>query len=399
MKSTAAGALRVRLALGAAYLTNFGALAASSPFLAVHLGAVGFSPAATAQVLALLSLARVFAVPAWTLLADRAGDMGGVLRIATAGSLVAFAALLLDPGPALVVGALALFGIFRAPFGALLDALLLREATASFGSVRAWGTAGYALGALATGELVALYGSRALLYVTIALLAAALGAAGLLRRKSDAHAGQTSDGSSHRGDPRELLSLAASLVRRPRVVLLFAVAALQEMGLGPYDALFPAYLTRLASARSAGFAVTLGAGAEFLFLLGGASLARRFGPERLLVVACAASAVRWAAIAVVTNPVALVAIQVLHAPSFGAFYMASVLIMDRETPPSLRASGQGIFGSFSFGIAAALGLSLAGIIERRGGMPAVFLFASGSSVLAAVGASVLRARPAAQAPG
>ena len=43
-----------------------------SPFLALHLGAVGFSPPAAAQLLALLLLVRVVAIPAWTLLADRA---------------------------------------------------------------------------------------------------------------------------------------------------------------------------------------------------------------------------------------------------------------------------------------------------------------------------------------
>ena len=48
-----------------------------------------------------------------------------------------------------------------------------------------------------------------------------------------------------------------------------------------------------------------------------------------------------------------------------------VILMDRETPPSLRASGQGLFGSFTFGVAAAIGVSIAGLIERRGGMPSV----------------------------
>ncbi len=181
----------------------------------------------------------------------------------------------------------------------------------------------------------------------------------------------------------------AGLLRRPRVLLLFAVALLQQVGLAPYDALFPAYLTKLAGASLAGAAVALGASAEFLFLLGGASLARRLGPERLLVVACGVSASRWAAIALVTNAAALVAIQVLHAFGFGAFYLASVVLMNAETPPAIRASGQGLFGSFSFGIAAALGLSIAGLIERRAGMPVVFACAAGASLLATACAALL----------
>ena len=119
---------------------------------------------------------------------------------------------------------------------------------------------------------------------------------------------------------------------------------------------------------------------------------RRLGPERLLIVACASSdrALGRGRGRDEHRP-ALVAIQALHALSFGAFYVASVILMDRETPLALRASGQGIFGSFSFGIAAAAGLSVAGLIERHGGISAVFSFAAGASLLGTLGAALLRA--------
>jgi PPP family 3-phenylpropionic acid transporter len=247
-----------------------------------------------------------------------------------------------------------------------------QDAGRAFGAVRAWGTAGYALAAVLTGALVARDGSRAVLAVTTALLGAALASAWTL-------GGRSAPLERQNGDAFRRL---ASLVRRPRVVILLAVALLEELGLAPYDALFPAYLARLAGATAAGVAVAVGAGAEFLFLLAGVSIARRLGPERLLVLACAVSTVRWTAIALLTSAAALVAVQVAHAASFGAFYMAAVILVDRETPPSLRASGQGLFGSFSFGVAAAMGLSLAGLVERCAGMSAVFGVAAGGSLAA-----------------
>jgi PPP family 3-phenylpropionic acid transporter len=386
---------RLRLALSAAYATNFGALAASGPFLAVHLATVGFSAPETAQLLAVLLLVRVVTIPAWTLLADRTNAMGGVLRIASAGALVTFAALLLAPGPALVVTCLLGFAAFRAPFGALLDALVLRDvrdAGGTFGAVRAWGTAGYALGAMLTGALVAREGSRAVIYVTTVLLAASIAAAWLIHARNATPNATPSNIPHADSELRSLGHRVITLLRRPRVLLLFAVASLQQMGLAPYDALFPAYLTKLAGATLAGTAVALGASVEFVFLIAGGRLVRRLGPERLLVLACAISTVRWGLVAFVTNAPLLVAIQALHAFGFGAFYLSSVLLMDQETPPSLRASGQGIFGSFAFGIAAAFGLSIAGLIERRAGMQTVFAFAAGASFLATLCASLLRAR-------
>jgi PPP family 3-phenylpropionic acid transporter len=380
----AAGTPGSNVALGAAYLTNFGALAASSPFLALLLGDVGFSPAVAAQILAASLLVRVVTVPPWTLFADRMHAAGAVLRLATAGALVVFAALLWSPPRALVALAVLAFAVFRAPFGPLLDALMLHGARATgrtFGAVRAWGTAGYALGAVVTGALVARLGTRAVLYAGVAFLAAALLAAFGVGR-----------GAAPVGAPGGAVRALAALVRRPRMMLLLGVALLHQVGLAPYDALFPAYLTKVAGATLAGAAVAVGAGSEFLFLLAGATLARRFGPERLLAVACAASVVRWAGIALTTSPVALLLLQSLHALSFGAFYMSAVILVDAESPPGLRASAQGVFASLCFGVAAAAGLSLAGLVERRAGVPAVFGVAAAASGVATGVALLLRRR-------
>jgi PPP family 3-phenylpropionic acid transporter len=290
--------------------------------------------------------------------------------------------LVASPPSAVVILVLLSFAAFRAPFGPLLDALMLRDARASgraFGAVRALGTAGYALGALLTGALVARLGARAVLLVSVGFLAAALASAGAVGR-ADASPGAS----------RGSVAMLLAFVRRPRLALLLSIALLQELGLAPYDALFPAYLTKVAGAGTAGAAVAVGAGAELLFLLAGASFARRLGPERLLTAACAASVVRWSAIALVTSPMALVLLQALHALGFGAFYMSSVILVDAESPPGLRASAQGVFASLCFGVAAAAGLALAGVIQRHAGMQAVFGLAAGASLLATLLSSILR---------
>jgi PPP family 3-phenylpropionic acid transporter len=387
---------RARVVLGLAYVTNFGALAASSPFLALHLGAIGFSPQATARLLGALLLLPLVATPGFTLLADRARAIGGVLRLTILAGLAAFTLLFVEQRHLVVAVALAFFAAFRAPFAALLDALTLREVPASFGAVRSWGTAGYALSALMTGASVAYFGSRAILYFTTGLLVCSFAAAWAIPKEPPP---PPRNDAARAGESRHFVALVGVLLRRPRVLLLFGVALLQEMGLAPYDALFAAYLTKVGGAMAAGIAVPLGAGAEFVFLLTGGPLVRRLGPERLLLLSCVASSVRWGLIAVVTNPVALVVIQVFHSLSFGAFYMAAVMLMDRETPPALRASGQGIFGSFSFGVCAALAMWIAGLVEPRAGMQGVFALASITSLVAALGASFLRPPNPAEAGG
>jgi PPP family 3-phenylpropionic acid transporter len=177
--------------------------------------------------------------------------------------------------------------------------------------------------------------------------------------------------------------------RRPRFILLLVVAAFHEIGLAPYDTLFAAHLTRLAGATVAGVSVALGTTSELAFMTLGAGLVARYGPARLLVVATGTSIVRWTIIALVTNPIVLVAAQSLHAFGFGAFYLSAVALVDEETPPSLRASGQGIFGAACFGVAGALALSLAGFVLERAGMQAVFGAGAIGSVIATACALVL----------
>src|SRR5439155_23944983 len=141
--------------------------------LAVYLAYRGCDAEATAQILALLLLVRLVATPAWTLLADRLQSGGLVLRIVGIGAAATFALALTFESRVELALVLIAFAAFRAPFGALIDALVLRWVARegrSFGALRAWGTAGYSLAAFATGALVARYGAVAIPWATTAAL-------------------------------------------------------------------------------------------------------------------------------------------------------------------------------------------------------------------------------------
>jgi PPP family 3-phenylpropionic acid transporter len=362
-------------ALGASYFANFGALAIYGPFLALYLQKRGFHAQTAAQLLAAMSLVRVVAAPGWTLLADKLQSTGLVLRIVSAGAALSFALLFAQASPLAVGLILLAFAVFRAPFGALIDTLTLRWSARTgrgFGEVRAWGTAGYTLGAFGAGAVVTRFGTGAITAATTvflvltAVLALTLPGGGRIAAR-----------------PHLVRSLTV-LIRRPRFVLLLATATLHEIGLAPYDSLFPSYMTEISSASYAGISVGVGAVAELVFMIVSASLARRIGPTRLLAIAYGTSVVRWATMALVTQPVVLIAVQMLHAFGFGAFYLSAVAIVDAESPPQVRASAQGVFAAWTFGVAGAIGLSLAGIVLRYASLRGVFAIASVTSGVAAI---------------
>lgn len=366
--------------LAAAYLAHFGALAVYGPFLAVYLQKRGYGPEATAQLLSATILVRVVAAPAWTFLADAVRSAGLVLRIVSVCAAASFGLLLSGGGPMRAAIVLFAFAVFRAPASSLVDALVLRwsERTGrAFGSLRVYGTIGYLIGAYATGSLVAHLGSDVIAIGTTILLSLAALIAFALPAKGSV------------GERAPLLKPLGALLRRPRFLLLLATAMLHQVGLSPYDNLFPKYLTNLAGASFAGPAVAVGAGAELVFLMTCSHLVKRVGAGRVLMLAYAASVVRWGLLAVVINPWALVAIQLFHAFTFGAFLLSAVALVDEDAPSEIRASAQGVFGAFTFGIAAAAALSLAGVLEAHGGLPRVFGIAAGASAVGTALAYVL----------
>jgi PPP family 3-phenylpropionic acid transporter len=354
-------------AISFAYVPNFAALASSAPFFAVYLAGRGFEGEEISSLLAALLLVNIVATLGWSALADRIGSIGAVLRIVTVGSLVCAVPAFFGSRHAVVVGLVCL-AAFRAPFGALLDTLVLRTER-SFGPVRAWGTAGYVAGAVAAGLVTKLLGARGIAFSTMTLLALAALAGFFI---PSARASLSSRGYAPLPPARSPMRELRALLRLPRFQVLLVIALLSEVGLAPYDALFPAYLTNLSDGVFAAAALAMGAISEFLFLLGLGHWTRRSSAATLLVFASGCSTLRWALLSFVTAPYALVAIQCLHCFSFGAFYVASITIVNDESSMTQRTTSQGLFRAFTFGLAPATALFVAGKMQHLHGLRGVF---------------------------
>ncbi len=375
-------------ALSFAYVTNFAALASSAPFFAVYLGGRGFDGEEISTLLAALLLVNVVGTLAWTALADKLGSIGTVLRIVSVGSVACAAPAFFGSRLAVIVGLLALAAC-RAPFGALLDASLLRT-DRPFGPVRAWGTAGYVTGALAAGLATKLLGAQGIAFASVAFMGLAALASFFV---PSARVAPSSARSATPVESAPFSSRLGEILARPRFLLLLAIALLSEVGLAPYDALFPAYLTRLADGVYASAALATGAVAEFLFLLALGRGTHRSRAGSFLVLAGVCSTLRWAIVGLVTSPGALVATQALHAFGFGAFYVGSILLVDEESPSSPTMS-QGVFRAFTFGLAPAAVLFLTGRVEPQHGLRGVFLAAAVAALVATALALKVRAMSA-----
>jgi PPP family 3-phenylpropionic acid transporter len=106
-------------------------------------------------------------------------------------------------------------------------------------------------------------------------------------------------------------------------------------------------------------------------------LRTRFRLAPMLAVAFVITGVRWALVAVVHDPFWLVALQSVHALTFGVFWASCLAWVGECVPPSLRATGQTLFTGVLYGVGNGLGMLGSGALyDAYGGADRSFQIAA-----------------------
>src|SRR5690606_10443378 len=133
--------------------------------------------------------------------------------------------------------------------------------------------------------------------------------------------------------PRPERSGVARFLAQPAIPWFLAASALLHAAHAAYDVTFSLHLGALGVADGwIGVAWAVGVAAEVALFSRSGRLIARLGHERLLVVAAAGAAIRWAAIACVGDAAGIIALQPLHALSFGCMWLAATGIVAKHAP-------------------------------------------------------------------
>ncbi len=324
------------------FATQFFAFGVMLPFLPAVLASRGLDPAEVAVVLAGGSAVRLLAGPMGGRRADALASPRGVLAacalvagLACLGFLVAagFVAMLLVHG---------VLSAAMAPVMPLTDAMTLaaiRRDRFDYGPVRAAGSITFILGSLAAGQAVGWLGPGAAVPMMAAGLAATAAAA-LLIPPVEASA----------GGPRGLLAFLAPL-RIPALRRLVLVSALVQGSHAFYYAFGTLHWQAAGiGAGTIGALWAVGVVAEIALFLWGRGVVARLGPVRLSVIAGAGGVLRWGATALTTDLALLFPLQLLHATTFGAQHLATMLILGRVVPPAQAGTAQALHASLGAGL-------------------------------------------------
>jgi PPP family 3-phenylpropionic acid transporter len=328
---------------------QFAAVGVMLPFLPAVLKDHGLTAEQVAAVLAAGSVTRLLAAPLVGRAADALGDPRLVLVVA---ALLA-GATATGFGLAQVFLALLLVNLVHslamAPVIPLTDALCLgasRRQGFDYGKVRSAGSVTFILAAAGAGQVAALAGVGAVVWLFALCLIATGAAAMLLPPAEREEGGGRRAGRSAGGfrapfrQPgfRRLLPVSALIQGSHALYYGFATIHWQAAGLSP---------------GVIGLLWAEGVVAEVALFLWGRRLADRLGAPGLAALAAGAGALRWAVTAETTAWPVLALVQPLHGLTFGAMHLAAMRVLAR-LPAEQAATAQTLHASLGVGLASGL---------------------------------------------
>ena len=146
------------------------------------------------------------------------------------------------------------------------------------------------------------------------------------------------------------------------VVLLIAVGCLQAAHSYYYAFSTIIWEKRGFSSNICGFLWATGVAGEFVFLSLGAHFRHRLGPWNLLLLGAAAGIIRWAIMMTSPPLEVLWPLQLLHALSFGAVYVAGLELVHLLAPPGFEGLGQTINSAYAGGALIGVGTLASGFV-------------------------------------
>lgn len=349
----------------AAYIGLFAPFGIIIPFFQVLLSERGFNRQQVGVIQGTVDVLSVLAPPLLGLLSDRMGRAREVLAaviIAAIPPLLLFGTI--TTLPAAICTAFC-FGLCFRPQVALTDGLTLRyihHHGGDYGPVRTGGSLSFIVIILIL-EMAGVSRNAQPVILTAFTITAMLQVVTVLRLPRDAH--------ELAGRPRRALAPLRALLSRP--VLCFTAAAfLGRMAMMSHYHFFSLFLKTEFDFAHAGYLWVIGPISEIPMLYYSGRIMGRFGIRSLFSASLIAVAVRLLGYSLAPSLWIVVALQLLHTFTFGAFHAAAIAFVGRHAPPESKSTAQALFAAFSFGLGGICGGALGGWIAENAGFTSLY---------------------------
>lgn len=328
------------------------------PYLSLLLKHNGFDSSTVGLVMSIGTAFAILMQPLWGYIVDR--FQFTKMTLAMSAFLPGALAVLFDAKWLwVVVLANVLWNAFASPQAPIADSYAVANAMktgASYGSIRMYGSLGFAIGSLIGGEYVAHFPITSVFipYATLAIFGAAIA---LFFPRDDVPFG---------GSVSIRIGVVG-LLRNKSFLLFLAGGFLVSQTLTAFNTYFALTFQSIGGSLAlTGVAFLLASGTNVPAMLIARFVTDKLGLERTMLLASFAYVIRWLLQVLFPIPWLSITIQVLHGVSFGFYYIAAVSFVYRSASREMQATAQSIFGVICSGLAGIVGNLLNGYLLNYG---------------------------------
>lgn len=354
--------------IGLLFFMYYMSLSSWLPFYNLHLKEMGYSGTQVGLVAGMFQAALFFVVPIWGILSDRIGNKK-VLRIALSVTTLAILGMRFIEPYVLMLFYILLLALFHHPLGTLLDSLAIhhihRDSDLAFGSLRVWGSLGWAVGSTLMGgylldhQLSMMFVLASGTYLFTLIITSGLG-------RGDTHQNLERDFS-----PRHMIRVFG----RVPIILFLGIMILYGIGVAPLYVFINLYYHDLgASHQIIGLAFAVQALSELPFFFYGRWFIRKFGSPRVILLVISFAALRMLVYSFISNPIIAVASGMVHGVTLSLFWVAVTDYLHALIPGEWRSTGQALIWATHLGAGMTLGNMSIGILSDYFHMRRVMLF-------------------------
>jgi PPP family 3-phenylpropionic acid transporter len=357
---------RLKFIISSQYFIYFGVLGIFLPYFNLYCYHLGFSGIQIGFLSALRSLTMVVFPLIWGSLADRFQIRKPIYILSTflSTSIWLLYVFFVDFWPMLIITVF--YGIFYAPIISFLEAVtmdVLGKEKKSYGRIRAWGSISFIVMVLLLGKIIDLYSIDIIILLILAgsliLAGISVGIPAIKAKKQD------------------LLQPGADSLLQRRVIIFLFCAFLMLVSHGAYYGFFSIHLAKLGYGSTfIGIAWALASTAEILVMIKSDKIFDRFSLENVLFFSFLVAAARWMILFFAGSTVVILVSQILHAVTYGAFHMASVLYIDRLAPGQSKTLGQAVNNALTYGLGLMVGFFINGYVYEITGSHTLFLMSA-----------------------
>ena len=358
----------------------YGSMVIFTSFFQLYLQDVGMTKFEIGSLMALGPFVSLFANPFWRSWGDRLHNMRRIIVIMMSGSVLLIQFVFQADSYPMVYLTMTLFFFFQTPLFSHSNSLILgyiQDTPRKFGAFRIWGSIGWAITAIAAGQILDSTGISQVPTLFTALLILAIGVVMLL---------PTLHRSSH-APKLHLKGFTTIMTNRyflPFIVLGILVSIPNAMN----NTFMSLYITEIGgSKRIVGLAVFLSS----LFEMGIFFLFDRFMKRKIswlfgcLALVSLLFSLRWLLMAEATLPLEVAAIQILHCVTFGGFFYVGTQLTMLLIPRPFRATGLAVYALSWSGLSGVIGGFVGGWLFQSFGAEAMYKTGMLFSLIGAAG--------------